>query len=400
MPVIDISRTDGNPHESVHGIRADTASRGVDLDGARIVATYADGSTEVLTWKALDPYTNGGASGNGVELFYGNDWHELSASKLLTSLEIDLQPASSVFDTTFTTDDDPDGGSTQGSKNGFPFHLAPEHDTMGGTLDVAYSGIVNLQGSPAEGDLFTTMVVDFSGLPGGGFLGDLKWNSDIDTMKVSGDLVPASVPCLTRGTLVSTAAGEVPVEELRQGDMLRTLDHGLQPVKLILRRRITRQDLARNSRLYPVRIGKGALGSGLPARELLVSRQHRMAVGSSIVKRMFDCPMALVAAIRLTGLPGIQLASAIEEVDYFHLILQRHEIIFAEGAPTESFLASRDTVAALEPEARREFRALFPAYRDEGPAALPARVVPSRTRQKKLVSRHLENGKSLLCGEN
>ena len=55
MPGIVINRLDEDPHETVHGIRDDTSSRGVDLDGARITLTYADGTTETLTWHATDP---------------------------------------------------------------------------------------------------------------------------------------------------------------------------------------------------------------------------------------------------------------------------------------------------------------------------------------------------------
>lgn len=182
MPTVDIVRLDEDPHESAYTVRADTSSRGVDLDGARITATYADGTTETLTWQALDPYTNGGAAGENIDMFFGYSWHELSTTKLLTSLQIDLAPASSVFDTTFAMDDDPLGGSTPTSKNGFPFKVAPEYEDLSGTITATYTGIVNLSGSEAVGDLYTTMILDFSGLPDGGLLGDLVWNSDIDTM--------------------------------------------------------------------------------------------------------------------------------------------------------------------------------------------------------------------------
>ncbi|NVK13095.1 MAG: Hint domain-containing protein [Rhodobacteraceae bacterium] len=182
MPTIDIVRLAEDPHESDYTVRTDTSSRGVDLEGARITATYADGTTETLTWQALDPYTNGGATGDDIEMFFGYSWHELSTTKLLTSLKIDLAPASSVFDTTFAMDDDPDGGSTPTSKNGFPFKVAPEYEDLSGNITATYTGIVNLSGSEAVGDLYTTMLIDFSGLPDGGLLGDLVWNSDIDTM--------------------------------------------------------------------------------------------------------------------------------------------------------------------------------------------------------------------------
>ncbi|AZV80920.1 hypothetical protein EBB79_23625 (plasmid) [Parasedimentitalea marina] len=185
MPPIDTTRLDGDPYESIYGIRADTASRGVDLEGARVTVNYADGTSEVLTWEALDPYTNGGASGSGIEMFFGDNWHELSTTKLVASIEIDLTPANSVFDTTTTLDSDPLGGSTPGSKIGYPFELSPENSDLSDDISITYSDIVNLAGSPAAGDLYTTMLIDFSALPGGGFLGDLEWKTDIDTMEDS-----------------------------------------------------------------------------------------------------------------------------------------------------------------------------------------------------------------------
>lgn len=183
MPTVEIIQLDEEPHESAFNVRTDTSSRGVDLDGAQITATYADGTTETLTWQALDPYTNGGATGENIDMFFGYSWHELSTTKLLTSLQIDLAPADSVFDTTFAMDYDPLGGSTPTSKNGFPFKVAPKHEDMSGNITATYTGIVNLSGSEAVGDLYTTMIVDFSGLPEGGLLGDLVWNSDIDTLE-------------------------------------------------------------------------------------------------------------------------------------------------------------------------------------------------------------------------
>lgn len=182
MPEIDIIRLDEDPRQSDHGIRADTASRGVDLEGAQIVATYADGTTETITWKALDPYTAGGATGDNIDMFFGYDWHELSTTKTLTSLQIDLAPANSVFDTTYASDGNPDDPSTTGSKEGFPFQLSPDYEDLSGKITTTYSGIAGLNGNAPVGDLYTTMTIDFTGLPGGGLLGDLVWKSDIDTL--------------------------------------------------------------------------------------------------------------------------------------------------------------------------------------------------------------------------
>lgn len=395
MPTIDVVRLDEDPHESTQGLRADTSTRGVDLEGAQITATYADGTTETLTWQAYDSYTNGGASGTDIDMSYGYDWHELTTTKLLTSLKIDLEPASSVFDTTFTTDDDPMGGSTTGSKNGYPFKVAPGYETLTGGITATYTGVVNLAGSPAEGDIYTTMILDFTGLAGGGLLGDLVWNSDIDTMKVTGDLKPAGVACFTRGTLITTDRGDVPVETLKSGDRVLTLDHAFQDLRMVLSRVVGTDDLHKNAKLYPIRIMARAMGAGLPKRDLLVSRQHRMVAKSNIVKRMFGVTAALVAAIRLTEMAGIQVDDSVESVEYFHLIFERHEIVFAEGLPTESFYLSSQTRRTLPAAAWQEFATLFPETADPDFTTPPARPIPANSVQKRLVDRHTKNAKAL-----
>ena len=398
MCAVNIVKTNSNPHETESGLRSDTSSRGVDLEGSKITATYADGSTETLIWRAFDSYTFGGVDGADIQMSYGYDLHELTTSKRLMSLEIDLQPASSVFDTNFDHDNDPDGFSTPGSKEGFPFHVAPEYEGSIGEISVTYSGVVSIAGSPAVGDLYTTMVIDFSSLPEGGLLGDLRWNSDIDTIKVPGDLVPlpSSVPCLVRGTLIATEFGDVVVEDLKPGCRVLTQDNGYQELILVMSRVVDKAELRRNEKLYPVCIKSGALGLGLPKRDLFLSRQHRMVVRSSISKRMFGPATTLVAAIRLDGLPGIYVDANVESVEYFHLVFRQHEIVFAEGAPTESFLASIEAKNILSKEQWEEFNSLFPNYGQHGYYENSSHVIPSLVQQKDLVRRHMKNSKSLL----
>jgi len=209
-PVVNIVTLDIDPSETVYGIRDDTSSRGVDLAGAVIVATYVDGSSETLTWEAYDPYTLGGAAGTDITMAYGWSAHDLSVTRQLASLEIDLAPASSVFDTTDTLDDNPLGGSTQGSSFGYAFEFLGEYEDMGGAVTVTYSGIVNVVGSPAQGDLYRTMFIDFSALSDGGILGDLTWNSDIDTLRYHGDLNPAGTSDAYAGndSITGTAADD------------------------------------------------------------------------------------------------------------------------------------------------------------------------------------------------
>nr|WP_246253308.1 DUF4214 domain-containing protein [Sulfitobacter maritimus] len=62
---------------------------------------------------------------------------------------------------------------------------------MGGRVTATYSGEVNLVERPAQGDLYTTLTIDFTNLPAGGLLGKAEWDSDIDTTKYAGDLAPS-----------------------------------------------------------------------------------------------------------------------------------------------------------------------------------------------------------------
>ena len=200
------------------------------------------------------------------------------------------------------------------------------------------------------------------------------------------------VACLARDTRVRTDRGEVAVQDLAPGDLVQTQDHGRQPLRLLLSRRVRPAELTGNPKLRPVRITAGAMGNGLPVADLLVSPQHRMLVASPIVQRMFSQPEVLIAAKKLTAIPGIFVDMAATWVEYFHLVFDDHQIIFAEGAPTESFLAAPIGIAALSDEAQAEFRTLF----GQPGIASPARMIPENRRQRDLAARHAKNAKDLL----
>ncbi|WP_282602522.1 Hint domain-containing protein [Paracoccus sp. PARArs4] len=199
------------------------------------------------------------------------------------------------------------------------------------------------------------------------------------------------VSCLTRGTLLRTPAGEVAVETLRPGDLVETLDDGPQPLRLMLSRRISPVELARHDDLRPVRIAADAMAPGQPAADLHVSPQHRMLVRSRVAERMFGGPEVLVAARKLTELPGIDSDERATEVEYFHLVFDDHQVVFANGAPTESFYPGSMGLAALSPEALAEFEAVFPDFG----GMRPARPIPPGGRQRGLVRRHARNGRPL-----
>lgn len=203
---INIVRDDVERFETVHGLQDNTATYGSDIAGAVITAHYTDGSSEQITWEA-DPsvWTNpdgstygsisGWATGSDVDLSMSWDGFEMMTSSRLASLSIDMAPANAVFDTTYIFDYDPNGGSTQGSSFGFPFSLYDGYEDLEGAITATYSGIVNMNGLAAAGDLFTTMTLDFSMLHLGGVLGDLNFRSDLDVMRNEGDLLsPVPLP--------------------------------------------------------------------------------------------------------------------------------------------------------------------------------------------------------------
>lgn len=203
-------------------------------------------------------------------------------------------------------------------------------------------------------------------------------------------------PCFVAGTEIASPRGPVLVECLRKGNLVQ--NHAGQRVKLrlVLSRFISARELAENHKLRPVRIVAGALGNGLPRRDLLVSRQHRMLVSSKIAERMFGTTDVLVSAIRLTELPGIYVDESVTEVEYFHLLFDAHEVIFAEGAPTESLYTGPEALKSISPEAREEILTIFPKIADADYTPEPTLSLPSGPEQRQLVARHLKNQKPLL----
>ncbi|WP_306045106.1 Hint domain-containing protein [Nioella sp. MMSF_3534] len=204
------------------------------------------------------------------------------------------------------------------------------------------------------------------------------------------------VICLTRGTLVLTDTGWTAIEEIAVGRGIATAEGEIEKVRWIGRNLLGLDELKRAPKLRPVRITAGALGQGLPWRDLLVSPQHRMLVRSAIARRMFGCAEVLIPAIKLTSLPGIYIDTKIEWVEYFHILLNQHEIIFAEGAQSESLYTGPQALIALSSDAREEILSIFPELKDQSHDPRPARHIPSGTRQKKLIARHRTNRQPLL----
>lgn len=201
----------------------------------------------------------------------------------------------------------------------------------------------------------------------------------------------ASPPCFTKGCQIETIHGQTSVEDLAAGDLVRTADHRFQEICWIGSQTFTKEQMRRKPALFPVRIMTGALGEGLPKRDLLMSRQHRMLIQSKVARRMFGQDQVLIAAIKLTDLPGVFVDETVDSVEYFHFLFDQHEIVFAEGAPTESLFVGPEAMKGIDPASRAEIVSIFPEIEGVSYSPSPARLIPTGSKQKRLVVRHLKN---------
>lgn len=171
--------------------------------------------------------------------------------------------------------------------------------------------------------------------------------------------------CFTPGTLIETPDGPRLVEDLRPGDLVLTADHGAQPLRWIGQRTVAAQGAQ-----APVLIRKGALGN---TRDLLLSPQHRMLLTGWQAELYAGSDEVLAAALHLVNGDTITRAPG-GMVTYIHLLFDEHEIIWAEGIPTESFHPGAYAMNVLDDAARAELLALFPELDGEtgyGPLARP-----------------------------
>lgn len=211
-------------------------------------------------------------------------------------------------------------------------------------------------------------------------------------------MLAGAVVCFANGTQISTAKGLVAVEDLRQGDMVWTLDHGYQPIRWISAKHVPNVLMQANPKLRPLRIRQGAIRSNVPSRDLVVSQQHRIFVKSAICERLSDYSEALVPAKQLLDLDGFDVALDLESVTYYHFIFDKHEVVLADGALAESFYPGPQALKALSADAREELFTLFPELMNmsQTDATQPARPILRNPEARKLANRHLKNHQQLV----
>ena len=183
-----------------------------------------------------------------------------------------------------------------------------------------------------------------------------------------GFIIVDTVPCFVSGTMIRTDGGDVPVERLKAGDLVRTRDDGLQPVRWIGRRSVPAEGT-----MAPVRISANTLGQH---EALSVSPQHRILLRNAHAELLYGSSEVLVAARDLIDGQNIQQISG-GYVEYVHLLFDRHQVIWSNGLESESFLPGPQTTGRFEQDLVAELKGIFPELDPAtgagyGPAARPA----------------------------
>jgi Hint domain len=195
-----------------------------------------------------------------------------------------------------------------GLSNGDKISLtgATSASLSGGVLTFQYPGLLGVN---------ATMAFTLQGIPAGS---TVTFDNATDTVVFA---------CFLRGTMIATPYGEVAVEDLRPGDVVLTLNRGRSPIRWIGRRVLDPLMIERPQDAWPIRIRRGAVTENVPHRDLLVSPDHCLLVQDVLIP----------AKLLVNGVSIVQ-EERHEPFEYFHIELDNHDVILAEGMLSESYL--------------------------------------------------------------
>jgi Hint domain len=137
--------------------------------------------------------------------------------------------------------------------------------------------------------------------------------------------------CFLKATKIRTAEGERKIEDLAVGDLLPTMFGGLRPVQWIGRYRYKKSDPSKPwvKDALPVRIARSALAPDVPYADLYVTAHHSLLIDGVLAPAELLINGTTITRDELTGC---------DELEYFHIKLESHDVIYAEGAPAETLL--------------------------------------------------------------
>jgi hypothetical protein len=139
-----------------------------------------------------------------------------------------------------------------------------------------------------------------------------------------------SVTCFAAGTTLLTRRGAIPVERLRVGDTITAEEAGEVPVRWIGRRHVDCRRHPAPRAVWPVRVKAGAYGGGVPHRDVWLSPDHAVFVDGVLIPVRY-----LINGTTVEQMP-------VDAITYYHVELDRHDVVLAEGMPVETYLDAGD----------------------------------------------------------
>jgi len=134
--------------------------------------------------------------------------------------------------------------------------------------------------------------------------------------------------CFLRGTSVLTARGTVRIEDLRPGDLVKTFSGRTMPVRWIGHRAYKRNGPTWHANIAPVRIARHSLDGRTPHSDLYLSPNHALYIDGALIEARYLVNGHSIAVV----------APSAEKIEYFNILLDQHDVIFAEGVAVETFL--------------------------------------------------------------
>jgi hypothetical protein len=152
--------------------------------------------------------------------------------------------------------------------------------------------------------------------------------------------------CFLKGTKIRTAGGERKIEDLVIGDLLPTMFGGLRPVQWIGRYPIKKSDPSKAwvKDVLPVRIARSALAPDVPHADLYVTAAHSLLVDGVLAPAE-----TLINGTTITRYE----AREHDELEFFHIKLESHDVVYAEGAPAETLLKAEESAVNFADYLRR-----------------------------------------------
>jgi hypothetical protein len=255
-------------------------------------------------------------------------------------------------------------------------------DVLPNDSDVDGDDLTVTDASSADGSVVVNSDGTLTFDPESGFTGtatvtytisDGEGGTDTGTLDVT-------VICFARGTMITMADGSTKaVEDIAAGAMVETMDHGAQELRWIGSRTV-----AATGHLAPIMIKEGALGNDA---DLRVSPQHRMLIEGWKAELLFGEEQVLASAKHLVNGDNIYVDEG-DAVEYFHMLFDTHEIVYANGAPSESFHPGELGMGSMAEESREEILDLFPELRSDNTAYGPSARTSLKAGEAKILAKN------------